>query len=67
VLPTRHHTPTDNDVKIKKKLFPTLIIHYLQFKFLQFYTGIDTTVQNNDNEILLYFKSTELIFMNYSI
>jgi hypothetical protein len=35
--------------------------------FLQFYTGIDTTVQNNDNEISLYFKPTRFIFMNYSV
>ena len=32
MLPTRHHTPTDNDIKMKTKLFPTLIIlWYLQF------------------------------------
>jgi hypothetical protein len=37
------------------------------FIFLQFYTGIDTTVQNNDNEISLHFKPIKLIFMNYSV
>jgi len=32
VLPARHHTPTDNDIQMKTKLFPTLIIWwYLQF------------------------------------
>jgi hypothetical protein len=36
------------------------------FIFLQFYTGIDTTVQTND-EISLYFKPMRLIFMNYSV
>jgi hypothetical protein len=35
--------------------------------FLQFFTGVDTTVQNNDNEISLHFKSMRLIFMNYSV
>jgi len=28
---------------------------------------IDTTVQNNDNKILLHFKPVRLIFMNYSV
>jgi hypothetical protein len=34
--------------------------------FLQFYTGIDTAVQNND-EILLHFRPMRLIFINYSV
>jgi len=37
------------------------------FTFLQFYTGIDTTVQNNDKEISLHFKPVRLIFMNDSV
>jgi hypothetical protein len=37
------------------------------FTFLQFYTGVDTTVQNNDNDILLDFKPMRFIFMNYSV
>jgi len=41
---------------MKTKLFPTLIIYDIfNFQFLQFYTGVDNTVQNNDNEILLHF------------
>jgi len=28
---------------------------------------LDTTVQNNDNEISLHFKPMKLIFMNYSV
>jgi hypothetical protein len=35
--------------------------------FLQFYTGIETTIQNNDKEISLHFKPMRLIFMNYSV
>jgi hypothetical protein len=35
--------------------------------FLQFYTGIDTTVQKNDNKISLHFNPMRLIFMNYNV
>jgi len=35
--------------------------------FYNFILFIDTTVQNNDNEISLYFKPMRLIFMNYSV
>jgi hypothetical protein len=47
--------------------------------YLQFYTGyknvhfynftlvIDTTIQNNGNEISLYFNPMRLSFMNYSV
>jgi hypothetical protein len=52
-------TPHDsiyNQYKIVK------IYDICNFTFLQFYTGIDTAVQNNDNEILLHFKPVRLIF-----
>jgi hypothetical protein len=35
--------------------------------FYNFMLVIDTTVQNNDNEISLYFKIMELILVNYSV
>jgi len=35
--------------------------------FSKFILVIDTTVQNNDNEISLHFKPMRLIFMNYSV
>jgi hypothetical protein len=41
--------------------------NFMIFAILQFYTGIDTVVQNNDNEISLHFKPTRLILMNYSV
>jgi hypothetical protein len=40
------------------------------FAILHFYNlilVIDTTVQNNDDEISLHFKPMKLIFMNYSV
>jgi len=42
------------------------------FAILYFYNFIlvylvDTTVQNNDNEISLHFKPMRLIFMNYIV
>jgi hypothetical protein len=41
---------------------------YLQFlHFYDFVQVIDTNVQNNDNEISLYFKPMRLIFMNSSV
>jgi hypothetical protein len=39
VLLTCHHTPTDNDIQMKMKLFPILIVYNCNFTFLQFYTG----------------------------
>jgi len=39
---------------------------YTSIISLQFYTGIDTNVQNND-EISLHCKPMRLIFMNYSV
>ena len=44
--------------------------NFMIFTILHFYNFIlviDTTVQNNDNEISLYFKPMTLIFMNYSV
>jgi len=35
--------------------------------FYNFILAIDTTVQNNDIEILLHFKPMKLIFMNHSV
>jgi hypothetical protein len=35
--------------------------------FYNFILVIDTTVQNNVNEISLHFKRMRLIFMNYSV
>jgi hypothetical protein len=40
---------------------------FCNFTFLQFYTGIYTTVQNNNNEISLHFKPMRFICMNYSV
>ena len=43
--------------------------NFMIFAIIHFYNfilAIDTTVQNNDNEILLHFKPMRLIFMNYS-
>jgi len=44
--------------------------NFMIFAILHFYNftlAIDTTVQNNDNEISLHFKPVRLIFMNYSV
>jgi hypothetical protein len=44
--------------------------NFMIFDILHFYNFmlvIDTTVQNNDNEISLHFKTVRLIFMNYSV
>ena len=44
--------------------------NFMIFAILHIYNFIlviDTTVQNNDNEISLYFKSMRLISMNYSV
>jgi len=37
------------------------------FTFLQFYSGTDTAIQNNDSEMSLHYKPMRLIFMNYSV
>ena len=74
LLPTRHHTPTDNYKQMKTKLIPTLsILWYLKFyvftilHFYNFTLVIDTTVQNNDNEISLHFKPMIVLYVNYSV
>ena len=36
-------------------------------RFYNFILVIDTTVQNNDDEISLRFKPVRLIFMNYNV
>jgi hypothetical protein len=44
--------------------------NFMIFAILHFYNFtlfIDSTVQNNDNEISLHFKPMRLSFMNYSI
>jgi hypothetical protein len=44
--------------------------NFMIFAILHFYNftlAMDTTAQNNDNEISLHFKSKKLIFMNYSV
>jgi hypothetical protein len=44
--------------------------NFMIFAILHIYNFIlvvDTTVQNNDNEISLHFKPMGLIFMNYSV
>jgi hypothetical protein len=44
--------------------------NFMIFAILHFYNFtlvIDTTVQNNDNEISLHFNAMRLIFMNYSV
>jgi hypothetical protein len=38
------------------------ILHFYSFTLV-----IESTVQNNDNEISLHFKPMELTFMNYSV
>jgi len=40
---------------------------YVILHFYNFILVIDTTAQNNDNEISLHFKPMRLIFMNYSV
>jgi hypothetical protein len=44
-----------------------IIYNICNFVFLKFYTGVDTTLQNNDNYISLRFKLMRIIFMNYSV
>ena len=44
--------------------------NFIIFAILYFYNFIlviDTTVQNNDNEISLYFKPVTIVLMNYSV
>ena len=44
--------------------------NFMIYAILHFYNSTlvtDTTVQNNDNEISLYFKPMRPIFMNYSV
>ena len=44
--------------------------NFMIFAILHFYNFIlviNTTVQNNNNEISLHFKPMGLIFMNYSV
>jgi len=53
----------------KDKIVPNTD-NFMIFVILHFYIFIlviDTTVQNNDNEISLHFKPMRLIFMNYSV
>jgi len=38
------------------------ILHFYSFTLV-----IDTTVQNNDNDISLHFKPMRLIFVNYGV
>jgi hypothetical protein len=64
MLPTRHHTPTDNDINEDK--IDSNTDNFMIFAILHFYNFIlviDTVVQNN-NEISLHFKPMRLIFMN---
>ena len=44
--------------------------NFMIFAILHFYSFtlvIDTTVQNNDNDISLHFKPMRLIFVNYGV
>jgi len=41
--------------------------YFAMLHFYNFTLVIDTTLQNNDNEISLHFKPMRLIFMNYSV
>ena len=51
--------------QVKKNLSQSKVFAILDF--YNFILAIDTTVQNNDNEISLHFKPMRLIFMNYSV
>jgi hypothetical protein len=53
----------------ENKIVPN-IDNFMIFAILYFYNFIlvvDTTVQNNNNEISLYFRPMRLIFMNYAV
>ena len=65
-LDTVIHKNESHKLKIQRDLV-VILYGICNFTFLQFYTGIDTTVQNNDNEISLHFKPMRLIFMNCSV
>ena len=56
---------------MKTKIVPNtdnfMILVFAILYFYNFMLVIDTTVQNNNNEISLHFKPMRLIFMNYSV
>jgi len=54
-------------MKTKKIIPNTDNLIFAILHFYNFILVIDTTVQNNDNEISLHFKPMKLIFMNYSV
>ena len=43
------------------------LVVVILYGIYNFILVIDTTVQNNDNEISLHFKPMRLTFMNYSV
>ena len=53
VLPTRHHTPTNNNNEDKIVLNTDNFMIFAILHSYNFTLVIDTTVQNNDNEISL--------------
>ena len=70
VLPTKLHDITSRKtVAFAKTSNSVNIIDWSNrvCTSLYFILVIDTTVQNNDNEISLHFKPMRLIFMNYSV
>jgi hypothetical protein len=62
--PYTHHQRYINEDKIDPNTdnFIFAILYFYNFILV-----IDTTVQNNVNEISLHFKPMILIFMNYSV
>jgi hypothetical protein len=63
--PYTHRQRYRNEDKIDPNTNNFMIFAILYF--LNFILVIDTTVQNNDNEISLHFKPIRLIFMNYRV
>jgi len=63
--PYTHRQRYINEDKIDPNTDNSIIFAILYF--YNFILVIDTTVQNNNNEISLHFKPMKLIFMNYSV
>jgi hypothetical protein len=64
-LPYTHQQRYINEDKIDPNTDNFMIFAILYF--YNFILVIDITVQNNDNDMSLYFKPMRLIFMNYSV
>jgi len=65
MLPYTHRQRYINEDKIDPNTDNFMIFAILYF--YNFILVIDTTVQNNDNEISLHFNPMRLIFINYIV